>query len=88
MRQCLAVRMSFKKCKNYVPVTVNNATKGDTVILSAGGRTYKQKIGYSTGSYYHTFYSYSTLGRYHSIKVKVKYEHKQPLYSYTWYLWR
>ncbi len=70
-------------CKYLVPMTVYNATKGDTIYLKAGSQTYSRKI-YSDASITSVnFYTKYTLRNYSSLKITIKNRYKQTLYTYT-----
>lgn len=73
-------------CNSYVSLTAHNVTKGDTVILKAGGKTYRHKMEYSTNSRYLIFYTKKLIRNYHSLKFTIKNKYGQTLYKHNWYL--
>ena len=76
-------------CKPYVPVTVYNVVKGDTIILSAGGRTYRKKIPHNMSEYSYIFDTKYDTRYYNSLKITVKNKYKQKTYSRKWKIdWR
>lgn len=72
-------------CNSYIPVIVYNAVKGDTLYVSANGKTYKKKIT-SSGTYSTYIWTNSNLGYIPYITYKVKNKYKQTLYKYTEYI--
>ena len=72
-------------CKSYIPVTVENAVKGDTLYVRVNGKTYKQKITYS-GTYTTYIWTDGRLGYVPYITFKVKNKYKQKLYKNTVYI--
>ena len=72
-------------CNNYIPVTVENAVKGDMLYVSVNGKTYKKKIT-NSGTFFTYIWTDGNLGYTPYIKYKVRNKYKQTLYSYTEYI--
>ena len=70
-------------CQYTIPIDLSNVTKGDRVILTAGGKDYKRTLNYSAKSTRVIFTTSYQNRNYSSIKVRVKNKFNQTLTERT-----
>lgn len=70
-------------CQYTIPVSLTNITKGDRVILTAGGVDYKRTINYSAKNTTIVFTTRYQNRNYSSTRIRIKNKYNQTLYDTT-----
>ncbi len=78
-----AYMQTIYSCQYTIPVKVYGVTKGDTVMITVGGHTYKRKINYSADSTTVIFTTRYKNSNYYSIRIRVKDKYNQKMFDRT-----
>ena len=78
-----AYMQTIWSCKYTIPVKAYHVTKGDTIMITVGGKTYKKKVGRSADSIEYVFTTRYQNRNYSTIRIRIKNKFGQKLYDYT-----
>ena len=78
-----AYMQTIYSCQYTIPVKVYGVTKGDTVMITVGGHTYKRKINYSADVTSVVFTTRYKNSNYYSIRIRIKDKYNQKMYDST-----
>ena len=70
-------------CEKMIPMTFYNVKKGDTVAITAGGKTYKKKVKKNAKKIERIFKTKYNNRNYSSIRIRIWDKHKHKLYDST-----
>ncbi len=78
-----AYKQTIWSCQYTIPIKAYYVTKGDTIMLTAGGKTYKKKVGKSADSAEYVFTTKYQNRNYSTIRIRIKNKFNQKLYDNT-----